>query len=30
MIKAVDKSMIITDIMLDKKSGGKSGEYVRG
>ncbi len=29
MIKAVDKSMIISDIMLDEKKGGKSGEYKR-
>ncbi len=30
MIKAVDKSMIISDVKLEKKSGGKSGYYVRG
>jgi cyclic pyranopterin phosphate synthase len=30
MIKAIDKSMTIEDIKLLKKSGGKSGEYVRG
>ncbi len=29
MCKAVDKSMIIGDIKLLKKSGGKSGEYSR-
>ncbi|MBN2406935.1 MAG: cyclic pyranopterin monophosphate synthase MoaC [Elusimicrobia bacterium] len=29
MLKAVDKSMTIRDIRLLKKSGGKSGEYVR-
>lgn len=29
MIKAVDKSMIISEICLERKSGGKSGEYVR-
>ena len=29
MVKAIDKSMIISDIMLIKKDGGKSGEYVR-
>ena len=29
MCKAVDKDMIISDIMLMKKSGGKSGEYIR-
>lgn len=29
MCKAIDKSMIITDIRLDEKSGGKSGHYER-
>lgn len=29
MCKAVDKSMVIEDIKLIKKSGGKSGEYIR-
>ncbi len=29
MCKAVDKNITITDIMLIRKSGGKSGEYVR-
>ncbi|CCQ95565.1 molybdopterin biosynthesis, protein C [[Clostridium] ultunense Esp] len=29
MCKAVDKDMIIEDIKLLKKSGGKSGEYIR-
>ena len=29
MIKAVDKSMVIGDIRLMKKTGGKSGEYTR-
>lgn len=29
MCKAVDKDMIIEDIMLIKKTGGKSGEYIR-
>ncbi len=29
MCKAVDKSMVIGDIRLLKKSGGKSGTYVR-
>ncbi|MFV0481140.1 MAG: cyclic pyranopterin monophosphate synthase MoaC [Campylobacteraceae bacterium] len=29
MIKAVDKSMIISNIELESKSGGKSGEYRR-
>lgn len=28
MLKAVDKSMLITDIRLLQKSGGKSGDYV--
>jgi len=29
MAKAIDKSMVISDIRLEKKSGGKSGDYVR-
>ena len=29
MCKAVDKSMVISDIRLLKKTGGKSGTYVR-
>lgn len=29
MVKAVDKSMVIGDIMLEEKSGGKSGRYRR-
>jgi len=29
MIKAVDKSMVIGDIRLMKKTGGKSGDYTR-
>jgi cyclic pyranopterin phosphate synthase len=29
MCKAVDREMFITDIRLIKKSGGKSGEFVR-
>jgi len=29
MCKAIDKRMEITDIHLDKKSGGKSGEFIR-
>ena len=29
MVKAVDKSAVITDIRLEAKSGGKSGEYIR-
>lgn len=30
MIKAIDKTMIIGDIKLLEKSGGKSGHFVRG
>lgn len=30
MCKAIDKSMEITDIRLEHKSGGKSGTYTRG
>lgn len=29
MCKAIDKRMEITDIHLDRKSGGKSGEFIR-
>ncbi len=29
MCKAIDRSMVIKDIMLMSKSGGKSGEYKR-
>jgi cyclic pyranopterin phosphate synthase len=29
MCKAVDRGMIISDIKLMKKSGGKSGAYIR-
>lgn len=29
MVKAIDKSMIISNVQLEHKSGGKSGEYVR-
>ncbi len=29
MCKAVDKTMIISDVRLDEKDGGKSGHYVR-
>jgi cyclic pyranopterin phosphate synthase len=29
MCKSVDKTMVITDIMLLEKSGGKSGNFVR-
>ena len=30
MVKAVDKDMIIGDICLVEKRGGKSGHYIRG
>jgi cyclic pyranopterin phosphate synthase len=30
MVKAIDKSMIISDVQLESKSGGKSGDYARG
>jgi cyclic pyranopterin phosphate synthase len=29
MCKAVDREMVISDVMLLKKSGGKSGEFKR-
>lgn len=29
MIKAIDKSMVITNVQLEHKSGGKSGNYQR-
>ena len=29
MLKAVDKKILITDIMLDYKDGGRSGKFVR-
>jgi len=29
MCKALDKAMTITDVRLEKKTGGKSGDYVR-
>ncbi len=29
MAKAIDKSMIIRDIMLEEKEGGKSGHFIR-
>jgi cyclic pyranopterin monophosphate synthase len=29
MVKAVDRAMVIGDIRLERKAGGKSGEYVR-
>ena len=30
MVKAVDRSMVIGDIHLVEKSGGRSGRYIRG
>jgi len=30
MAKAIDKSMIISNIQLESKSGGKSGDFTRG
>jgi cyclic pyranopterin phosphate synthase len=30
MVKAADRAMAITDIVLVKKTGGKSGDYRRG
>ena len=29
MVKAIDKGMVIENIRLEKKSGGKSGDFVR-
>ncbi len=29
MLKAIDKGMIIKDIQLESKSGGKSGDFRR-
>lgn len=29
MAKAIDKSMVISQVQLEKKSGGKSGDFVR-
>ena len=29
MLKAIDKSRVISDVQLQTKSGGKSGDYVR-
>ena len=29
MVKAIDKSMIISDVQLESKSGGKSGDFKR-
>lgn len=30
MVKAIDKSMIISEVQLESKSGGKSGDFKRG
>lgn len=30
MVKAIDKSMVISEVQLEKKSGGKSGDFTRG
>jgi cyclic pyranopterin phosphate synthase len=30
MCKAMDKSIVIREIVLVRKSGGKSGDYIRG
>lgn len=30
MIKAVDRSAVLTDVRLERKSGGRSGDYRRG
>jgi len=29
MLKAIDKSMVISNIQLERKSGGKSGDFIR-
>jgi cyclic pyranopterin phosphate synthase len=29
MVKAVDKAATITDVRVESKSGGKSGDWVR-
>jgi cyclic pyranopterin phosphate synthase len=29
MVKAIDKSMVISDVQLESKSGGKSGDFIR-
>jgi cyclic pyranopterin phosphate synthase len=29
MCKALDKGIVIRSVQLDRKSGGKSGDYVR-
>lgn len=30
MVKAVDKGAVLTDIRIERKAGGKSGEWIRG
>lgn len=30
MVKAIDKSMVISEVQLEEKSGGKSGDFKRG
>lgn len=30
MVKAIDKSMVISSVQLESKDGGKSGNYTRG
>lgn len=30
MVKAIDKSMVISNVQLESKSGGKSGDFIRG
>ena len=30
MCKALDKGIVISDVRLERKTGGKSGDYVRG
>ncbi|GGD48206.1 cyclic pyranopterin monophosphate synthase accessory protein [Malaciobacter pacificus] len=30
MVKAIDKSMVISNVQLESKSGGKSGDFNRG
>ena len=30
MAKAVDRAMVVTDICVLEKAGGKSGDFVRG
>jgi cyclic pyranopterin phosphate synthase len=30
MVKAVDKGAVITEVRVETKTGGKSGDWVRG